>query len=242
MVEYKVFNLRNKDSILGFRCDRGSSLGNPYKLTRDTEENRAKVINLHNQYFRAILLGSSIEVDSSLLSSKYKPCDRYNYLSLLGKAFQTNGFSCWCNPQPCHCDTYLEFANSPRVCISGSRTIKDKDKIYSILDKYLVNLNTQATKRYIIGGDCSTGVDAVLREYAEANEYMYVPVAAKWNELGRSAGMQRNQVLVNLCNYFIAVWDGQSKGTENAIKLARNNESKGTIKRLAIEVLTNECK
>lgn len=45
---------------------------------------------------------------------------------------------------------------------------------------------------------------------------------AEWNRYGRSAGYRRNEQMAKIADALIALWDGQSKGTQHMIRLARS--------------------
>lgn len=211
----RVANIRTES--IGYRCDRSSPLGNPFKLENKTLENRIEVVQAHKRFLESMLLNKSIE---EKLDPSYKQVSRYEYLDTLGKAFRdpSKTLLCWCYPQKCHCDNYIEFYNSIRLVISGSRSINNK-QFFNRLDNILSRINKE--NKYLIGGECRTGVDSFLQEYANTRNWKYIPIEAQWNK-GRGAGYARNKVMLNLASHFIAVWDGKSKGTKDAINTANS--------------------
>jgi hypothetical protein len=46
-------------------------------------------------------------------------------------------------------------------------------------------------------------------------------VLADWQQYGRGAGMKRNYQMLLEAEALIAIWDGKSRGTKNAIDTAR---------------------
>lgn len=44
---------------------------------------------------------------------------------------------------------------------------------------------------------------------------------ADWERYGRSAGMIRNREMINAADEVLALWDGKSKGTGQAIALSK---------------------
>lgn len=54
-------------------------------------------------------------------------------------------------------------------------------------------------------------------------------VKAEWDKYGKAAGPIRNVEMMGYADFFIAVWDGVSRGTKNAIQLARKQNIPGRI-------------
>jgi hypothetical protein len=110
------------------------------------------------------------------------------------------------------------------LLVSGSRTIKDKDYVFSCLNytkRELFNFDT------IIEGEAGwhkekekrkISVDLLSRLFAKENNLELVPMKAEWKRFGNVAGFMRNSEMIKLCQYGIAIWDGKSKGTEDTIK------------------------
>lgn len=108
-----------------------------------------------------------------------------------------------------------------KVIIAGSRSIKDYDVVkYAIHQCPFVEEITE-----IISGGAS-GVDALGEEFARECKIPLTIVRANWDEDGRSAGFIRNRKMVCMADGLIALWDGESKGTEHTIKLAQARQAK----------------
>lgn len=98
------------------------------------------------------------------------------------------------------------------VAIVGCRTSKD----YKFFKNNLPDLNIT---RIISGG--SSGIDSLAKRYALEENIEYMEFLPDWNTHGLAAGPIRNKKIVDAAEYMVAFWDGKSKGTKSAIKLAK---------------------
>lgn len=101
-----------------------------------------------------------------------------------------------------------------KVAIVGSRDFPRMGLVYkyvSMLPEFAVVLS---------GG--ARGVDQAAAESARERGLEVVEYPADWEGLGRRAGMVRNAQIVNDADLVVAYWDGESRGTKNAIDHARN--------------------
>lgn len=116
------------------------------------------------------------------------------------------------------------FSDSFGLLVCGSRGIIDYEMFASKVDHLLSEV--YQWRIHIITGDAK-GVDEMARRYAEERGYELHTFYAMWNEYGRSAGMKRNVSMFKfLMENFqhpgcFAMWDGQSRGTEHSINLAK---------------------
>lgn len=116
-----------------------------------------------------------------------------------------------------------------KVAVIGSRTFTDKELLFSTLDQI-------GGKTVIVSGG-APGADRLAERYAEANGLIKEIYKADWNNLnhpeavirykhGRkydaNAGFRRNKVIIDSSNLVVAFWDGNSKGTKNALDYARS--------------------
>lgn len=96
----------------------------------------------------------------------------------------------------------------PIICINGSRTINDIN-----LDNFL---NPQEIGCIVSGG--ANGVDTLAEKWAKKHEIEFVCFPANWNKYGKKAGPMRNIDMINFSDKLISFWDGNSKGTLQAIE------------------------
>lgn len=105
------------------------------------------------------------------------------------------------------------------VVVSGSRAIKDTKAVEFILRPYLACKDTLR-----VGG--ADGVDAIAEDYGR-RYFMTVEVhKAEWDKWGKQAGPIRNRKMLTggavfePADMLVAIWDGKSRGTKNAIETA----------------------
>lgn len=106
-----------------------------------------------------------------------------------------------------------------RVVISGTRTITD----YTQLEKAIKQSGFLITE--VVSGHCR-GVDIMGEEWAKNNGISIKIFPADWNKYGKSAGPIRNKQMAEYAEAAIILWDGNSRGTENMISLAKLNNLK----------------
>lgn len=111
-----------------------------------------------------------------------------------------------------------------RIIICGSRNFTD----FNMLTQYLDNkfANKDKSQITIVSGH-ARGTDMLAESYAHMRNIHLREFPAKWNTLGKSAGMVRNKDMLNYITQpghtpeVIAFWDGISRGTENMIQIAK---------------------
>jgi hypothetical protein len=109
-----------------------------------------------------------------------------------------------------------------RVAVSGSRTICNKEFIFSTLDFYLSRL-LKENEVIIVHGNAK-GVDYIANDWAierGLKTIIYEPDYSKY--LPKLAPIKRNQQIIDEADYLIAITTG-SNGTTSTIKMA---EKKG---------------
>ena len=99
-----------------------------------------------------------------------------------------------------------------KIAIVGSRNWKDLLRI----KKYIDMLDEETV--VISGG--AMGVDRAAEQLAKMRGLETKIFPADWKRYGRSAGMRRNNDIVNEADCVVAFWDGESKGTYHTICLS----------------------
>lgn len=110
-------------------------------------------------------------------------------------------------------------SNIIRIGVSGSRTIQNKDFVFQQLDYYLSRLIKYNECIIIHGG--AKGFDSICEKYAQKREIkteIYLPEYDKYPP--KIAPILRNQTIVDNSDYFIAIQQDNSKGTQDAINKA----------------------
>ena len=97
-----------------------------------------------------------------------------------------------------------------KVAVIGSRTVESAD-----LKRYIP---PDAT--VIISGG-AVGVDALAEKYADERGLKKLIFYPNYELYGKSAPLIRNKLIVDNADLVIAIWDGESKGTEFTISYAK---------------------
>jgi len=101
-----------------------------------------------------------------------------------------------------------------KVIIAGSRTIND----YTMVCHAVLRSGFSISR--VLSG-MAVGADALAIRYATENGLPLDPYPAQWSNWGRSAGHKRNVQMAHNADGLIAVWDGQSRGTQHMIYVAK---------------------
>lgn len=112
-----------------------------------------------------------------------------------------------------------------RLAIIGSRSL-NSDSINSIISQVINKSKTPITE--IISGGAA-GVDTVAEQYAKLNNIKLKVFKPKYNEHGKAATFIRNDEIVKNSDGVLAIWDGQSKGTQYTINKAKKENKKVMI-------------
>ena len=110
-----------------------------------------------------------------------------------------------------------------KLLIVGSRTIMDFD---------LVGHVPEDTELIISGG--AKGMDTVAERYADAHGIEKLIIRPEYEKYGRAAPIKRNEIMVDMADAVLAVWDGESRGTKYTLGYARR------MGKSIIEIVVNE--
>lgn len=100
-----------------------------------------------------------------------------------------------------------------KTIVAGSSNIQN----YKVVCEVIKNCGWIPTE--IICG-LANGVDKLGEQYAIEHKIPVKYFAADWRTNGRSAGVIRNRQMAEYGEALIAIWDGNSRGTDNMIKTA----------------------
>lgn len=104
-----------------------------------------------------------------------------------------------------------------RIIIAGGRDIWDYEFIRQTIDYYTQNLGYD----WMLVCGMGPGVDTVAHNICE---YRGIPIdkhPANWTLYGNAAGPIRNREMAQNADALIAIWDGESIGTADMIKVAK---------------------
>lgn len=113
-----------------------------------------------------------------------------------------------------------------KVAIIGSRGFND----YALLEKVL----DQLTITLILSGGAK-GADLLAENYASSHNIETLIFKPDYKLYNRSAPLKRNFKIIDACDYVIAFWDGQSRGTKHAIDYALS-QNKSIINPLSLNL------
>lgn len=99
------------------------------------------------------------------------------------------------------------------VAIVGSRD-------YSNLEAVRAYVQSLPKDTVIVSGG-ARGVDSVAEQEARKCGLKVLIFPAEWEKYGKSAGYRRNVDIVTAADQVVAFWDGESRGTQHSINLAR---------------------
>ena len=101
--------------------------------------------------------------------------------------------------------------------VAGSRHFTDAQAVEHDLRNYVAVGDT------VITGGCR-GVDQIAYDFAQRMFAKNEVFKADWNKYGKAAGPIRNRQMAENADILVAFWDGESKGTKNAIDEARKQQ------------------
>lgn len=105
-----------------------------------------------------------------------------------------------------------------RIVIAGSRNYEDYDEAKQYIDSVIQKIGKD--KIIIMSGGCR-GADMLGERYARENGCLLERYPAQWDKYGKAAGIKRNMVMAESCDYAICFWDGKSRGTKAMIEYAQ---------------------
>jgi len=98
--------------------------------------------------------------------------------------------------------------------IAGGRDIEDKDLLLSTIKKSKFEIDT------VVSGMCR-GVDQMGIDWARENAVPVIYKPAEWDKYGKSAGPIRNKDMAILADSLILIWDGNSNGSFDMLRVAK---------------------
>ena len=99
-----------------------------------------------------------------------------------------------------------------KLIVAGGRDVTDKDFIDRAFKES--GIDPDEITEIVLGG--AKGVDSLAEEYF-FNRYKLSIFPADWETKGKAAGPIRNAQMADYADSLIAIWDGESRGTQNMI-------------------------
>lgn len=100
-----------------------------------------------------------------------------------------------------------------KVAVIGSRSITDIE-----IDRFI----PPDTDLIISGG--AIGVDTLAERYADKKGIEKLILHPEYELYGRSAPLIRDKLIVDHADLVVAIWDGESRGTEFTISYAKRRK------------------
>ena len=105
-----------------------------------------------------------------------------------------------------------------KLLIIGSRSITDFD-----LSPYI----SSDVDTVISGG--ADGVDSLAEQYADQHRLSKYIIRPRYDLYGRAAPLKRNEIMIDMSDAVLVIWDGKSKGTQYSIKYAKKRDKPTTL-------------
>ncbi|MCQ2591305.1 MAG: DUF2493 domain-containing protein [Treponema sp.] len=112
-----------------------------------------------------------------------------------------------------------------KLMVCGSRSIVDSTFVFNQIEALIAEENVNKNELIIIDGGAK-GVDSYAAHWANANNIQIEWYRPDWAHYGRGAGVVRNKLMVEACDFCLILWDGVSKGTKNDIELCQKLSKK----------------
>ncbi len=123
----------------------------------------------------------------------------------------------------------LEARPEYKVIIAGGRHFDNYELLKEKCNYFLQD--KVKTHRIVVVSGKASGADKLGERYAEEKGYEIEEHPANWEQNGRAAGPIRNAEMAKASNALIAFWDGESRGTQSMINLAKkHNLEVATVK------------
>ena len=119
-----------------------------------------------------------------------------------------------------------------KIAVVGGRSFNNysflKNVLHSTIQEEVVKKDQQVSK--IISGG-ATGTDLLAEKYASEFNLETTIFLPNWKKFGKSAGVIRNQDIIQNSDIVVAFWNGISRGTKSSIELSKKYKKKLIIAR-----------
>jgi len=104
-----------------------------------------------------------------------------------------------------------------KLAVVGSRSFSDYQLLSDCIDR-LIQEKGLSIDTIVSGG--AIGVDSLAADYAREHGLQIVVFLPEYTKYGKRAPIIRNRDIIFGADFVLAIWDGVSHGTKNAISLA----------------------
>ena len=116
-----------------------------------------------------------------------------------------------------------------RLIIAGSRGFNDPE----LMERKLENILSDKVPECVVSGT-ARGADRLGENWALDHDIHVVQMPANWEEDGKAAGYRRNERMATYATHLVAFHDGESRGTQHMINLARREGLEVRIVRYSV--------
>lgn len=102
-----------------------------------------------------------------------------------------------------------------KLLIAGSRSIKGFD----------LSEHMPPDIELIISGGAG-GVDSIAEKYADEHRISKLILRPRYDIYSRAAPIKRNEIMVDIADTVLIIWDGISRGTQHTINYAKKKNKK----------------
>ena len=119
-----------------------------------------------------------------------------------------------------------------RIVIAGCRNYNNYEEAKKYIDICIKEIKNKYTLIFV-SGSCS-GADMLGERYAKEHNYQIERYPAQWKKYGKKAGPLRNKQMIDIGDFIICFWDGESRGTKTTIDFAKSLQKPLRIKMITI--------
>ena len=105
-----------------------------------------------------------------------------------------------------------------KLMIAGARSITEFN-----LSAYIPD----GVELIISGG--ADGIDLLAEKYADKKRISKLIMRPRYDLYGKAAPLKRNEIMVDIADAVLVIWDGKSKGSAATIKYARKKNKKPIV-------------
>lgn len=110
-----------------------------------------------------------------------------------------------------------------KIAVIGSRGL-------NIPEEKIIRDIKKITENPVIISGGAKGTDTQAKRAAEKMGWDYIEYLPEYEKYGKPAPVIRNKKIIDQAEYIIAYWDGESKGTTQAVEYAKKKGKNGILK------------
>ena len=105
-----------------------------------------------------------------------------------------------------------------KIMVAGSRSITEFD-----LSEYIPK-----NAELIISGGAS-GIDTLAEKFAYKHRISKLVIYPNYKLYGKAAPLKRNEIMVDIADDILIIWDGKSRGTQYTVEYAKKKNKNVNI-------------